>query len=206
MLTKVHLVKAMVFPVVVYGYESWAIKKAHCQRIDAFELWCWRRLSRVPWIKPVIPKGNQSWIFFGRIDAEAEALNLWPPDAKNWLIWKDPDAGKDWKREDKGMTEDEMVGWHHWLDGHEWCNLWELVMSREAWPAAVHGLSLHCKQSDMTEQLNWTELENTEWKSWGITPHLLGLLKSLYMTISTAGGGGARSLPHCWWDVWTATL
>ena len=69
-------------------------------------------------IKQVNPKGNQSWIFIGRTDAKAETPIVWPPDAKNWLIWKDPDAGKDWGREEKGMTEDEMVGWHHWLDGH----------------------------------------------------------------------------------------
>ena len=67
-----------------------------------------------------IPKGNQSWIFIGRTDAEAETLILWPPDVKNWLIWKDPDAGKNWRQEEKGMTEDEMVGLHHWLDGHEY--------------------------------------------------------------------------------------
>ena len=70
-------------------------------------------------IQPVHPKGNQSWIFIGRTDAEAEAPILWPPDAKSWLIWKDPDAGKDWRQEEKGMTEDKMVGWHYWLDGHE---------------------------------------------------------------------------------------
>ena len=70
-------------------------------------------------IKSVNPKGNQSWIFTGRTDAEAEASILWPPDVKNWLIGKDPDAGKDWRQEEKGMTDDEMVGWHHWLDGHE---------------------------------------------------------------------------------------
>ena len=116
---KVHLVKAMVFPVVMYGCESWTIKKAEHRRIDAFEQWCWRRLLRVPWTDPVHPKGNQSWIFIGRTDAEAEAPILWPPDAKNWLIWKDPDAGKDWRQEEKGMTEDEMVGWHHRHDGHE---------------------------------------------------------------------------------------
>ena len=118
--TKVYLIKAMVFPVVIYGCESWTIKKAECWRIDAFELWCWRRLLRVGQeIKPVNPKGNQSWIFIGRTDAEDEALVLWPPDAKNWLIGKDLDAGKDWRQEEKGMTEDEMVGWHHRLDGHE---------------------------------------------------------------------------------------
>ena len=70
-------------------------------------------------IKPVHPKENQSWIFIGRTDAEAETPELWPPDAKNWLICKDPDVGKDWSWEEKGMTEDEMVGWHHRLNGHE---------------------------------------------------------------------------------------
>ena len=70
-------------------------------------------------IKPVNPKGNQSWIFVGRTNTEAETPVLWPPDAKNWLIGKDPDAGQDWRQEEKGTTEDEMVGWHHWLDGHE---------------------------------------------------------------------------------------
>ena len=70
-------------------------------------------------IQPVYPKGNQSWIFIGRTDAEAETPILWPPDAKNWLIKKDPDAGKDWRQEEKGMTEDEMAGWHPWLNGRE---------------------------------------------------------------------------------------
>ena len=70
-------------------------------------------------IKPVSPKGNQSWILIGRTDGEAETPILWPPDAKNWLIRKDPDAEKDWRQEERGMTEDEMVEWHHWLDGHE---------------------------------------------------------------------------------------
>ena len=90
---------------------------------DAFELWSWRRLLRVPWtarqIQPVHPKGNQSWMFTGRTDAETETPILWPPDAKSWLIGKDSDAGKDWRQEEKGTTEDEMVGWHHRLDGHE---------------------------------------------------------------------------------------
>ena len=84
--TKVRLVKAMVFPLVMYGCESWTIKKAGHQRIDTFELWCWRRLLRVPWtkeIQPVHPKGDQSWVFFGRTDAETETPVLWPPDAKS---------------------------------------------------------------------------------------------------------------------------
>ena len=98
------------------------IKKAERQGIDAFELWCWRRLessSDCKEIQPVHPKGNQSWIFIGRTDAEAETPILWPPDGKNWLIGKDPDAGKDWRQEEKGMSDDEMVGWHHWLNGQE---------------------------------------------------------------------------------------
>ena len=116
--TKVHLVKAMVFPVIMYGCESWTIKKAECWRIDAFELWCWRRLLRIPWpasrsnqsiLKKISPEYS--------LEAEAEVAILWPPDAKNWLIGKDPDARKDWRWE-KGITEDEMVGWHR-LNGLE---------------------------------------------------------------------------------------
>ena len=112
LLAKVRLVKAMVFPVVMYGCESWNIKKAEYQRIDAFELCCWRRLWEsldCKEIKPVNPKGNQFWIFTGKTDAEAETPILCPPDGKNWLIWKDPDAGNDWRQEEKGTTEDEMV-------------------------------------------------------------------------------------------------
>ena len=109
--------------VVMYGCESWTIKKAENRRIDAFELWCWRILLRVFWTarrpNPVHPKRNQSWVFIGKTVAEAETPILWPLDVKNWLIWKDPDAGKDWRQEEKGMTEDEMVGWYHRLDGHE---------------------------------------------------------------------------------------
>ena len=123
LLTKICLVKAMVFPVVMYGCESWIKKKAERWRIDAFELWCWRKTLESSLdckeIKPVNPKGNQSWIIIGRTDAKAETPLLWLPDAKNWLIGKDPDAGEDWRQEEKGMREDEIVGWHHWLDGHE---------------------------------------------------------------------------------------
>ena len=120
--TKVHLVKAMVFPVVMYGCESWTVKKAEHQRTDAFELLWWKTLESpldCKEIQSVNPKENQSWIFIGRSDAEAETPILWPPDANNQVIWRDPDAGKDWKWADKGVTEDEIVGWHHWLDGHE---------------------------------------------------------------------------------------
>ena len=123
LLTQVCLVRAMVFPVVKSGCESSTIRKAEHWRTDAFELWCWRRLLRVPWTirrsNQSVEKGNQSWIFIGRTDAEAETPVLWLPNAKSWLIWKDPNAGKDWGQEEEGMTEDEMVGWHHWLNGHE---------------------------------------------------------------------------------------
>ena len=103
----------------MYRCESWTIKKAVC-RIDDFKLWCCRILLSpldCKETKPVHPKGNQSWIFIGRTGAEAEAPILWPPDAKNWLIWKDPDAGKDWRQEEKRMTEDDMIGWYHRLNG-----------------------------------------------------------------------------------------
>ena len=108
----------MVFPVVMYSCESWTIKKAECQIIDAFKRWCWRRLLDCK-IKTVNPKGNQPWIFTGRTDAEAEASIFRPPDVKSWLTGKDPDPGKDWRQEEKGTTEDETVGWHHRLNGHE---------------------------------------------------------------------------------------
>ena len=110
----------MVFPVVMYGCESWTMKKAGYQRIDASELSCWRRFLRVPWTarRSNQPKGNQPWIFIGRTDDEAEAPMLWPPDGKSWLPGKDLCAQKDWQQE-KGTTEDKMVKWHHRLNGHE---------------------------------------------------------------------------------------
>ena len=120
---KVCLVKDMVFPVVINWCDSWTIKKAECQRIDAFKLWCWRRLSRVPW---TLRRSNQSILKEIRPEYSLEGLMLklklpilWLPHAKSWLIGKDPDAGKDSRWEKKGMTVDEMVGWHHWLNGHE---------------------------------------------------------------------------------------
>ena len=119
---KVHLVKAMVFPVVIYGCESWTIKKVECQRIDAFELWCCRRLLRVPWTarrsnQYILKEISHGYSLEGLM-LKLKTPILWPPDAKSWLTGKDPDAGKDWRWEEKGTT-DEMVGWHHWLDGHE---------------------------------------------------------------------------------------
>ena len=154
MATKVHLVKAMFFPVVFVWIwdldhkESWALKN-----------WCFwtmvlektlESLLDSREIKPVHPKGDQSWVFIGR----TESPILWLPDVKNWLVRKDLDAGKDWGREEKGMTEDEMVGWHHWLDRHEF----------EQAPGVGDGQGglAYCspwghKESDVTEWLKWTE-------------------------------------------------
>ena len=156
--TKVHPVKAMVFPVVMYGCESLTIKKAECQRIDALEHQVLEKTLESPLdfkeIQPAHPKGNQSWIFIGRIDVEAETPILCPPDVKNWLIWNDPDVEKDWRQVEKGMTEDEMVGWHHGLDGREF----------ELAPEVDGQGSLACcntwghKESDTTEWLNCTEV------------------------------------------------
>ena len=146
----------MVFPVAMYGCESWAIEKAEHWRVDAFAPWCWRSLLRVHWTarRSNHPKGDQSWVFIGRADVEAKNPILWPPDEKSWLIWKDPDAGKDWGQEEKGTTEKEMVGWHHRLDGHGF-----------VWTPGVgdgHGGMACCdswgrKELDMTKQLNWAD-------------------------------------------------
>ena len=138
----------------MYGCESWTIKKTECWRIDVFELWCWRRLESpldCKELKPVNPRGNQSWIFIRRTDAEAEAPIFWPPDAKSQLIRKDPDAGKGWRQEEKGMTEDEMVGWNHCLSGYGF--------EQASGDGDGQGILACCspwghKESDMTEQLN----------------------------------------------------
>ena len=122
--TKVHLVKAMVFPVVMYAYESWTIKKAEPWRTDAFELWCCRRLLRDPWTErrsnqSILKEINPEYSLQGLMLKLKFLPVLWPSDAKSRLIRKDPNAGKDWRQDRKGMTEDEMVGWHPWLNGHE---------------------------------------------------------------------------------------
>ena len=146
----------MAFPVVMYACESWTIKKV--------KNWCfWTVVLGKTLESPldckeiqlVQPKRDQSWVFIGRTDAEAETPILWPPHAKTWLIWKDPDAEKDWRREKKGMTEDEMVGWHHRLDGHGFG--WILGVGGGQGGLACRIPRGH-KESDMTEQLNWTQL------------------------------------------------
>ena len=122
--TKVHLVKAMVFPLAMYGCMSWMVKKAEHWRIDAFELWCWRQLLRVSW---TARRSKQSILKDISLEYSLEGLMLKlklqsfasNPDVKNWLLWKDPDAGKDWRWEEKGTTEDETVGWRHQLNGHK---------------------------------------------------------------------------------------
>ena len=158
MLTKVSLVKAMVFLAVMFGCESLGHKECWVLKNWCFWAVLLEKILESPLdykeIQPVLCKGDQSWIFIGRTDAEAETPVLWPPDGKNWLTGKDPDARKDWRQEEKGMTEDEMVGWHHQLNGHG---------SEEA-PGVDDGQGSlaccspwGCRESDMTEQLNWTE-------------------------------------------------
>ena len=144
----------------MYGCESWTIKKAECRRIDAFELWHWRSLLRVPL---TARRSNQSILKEITPEYSLEGLMLKlklqyfvPPDVKNWLIRKDSDAGKDWRQEEKGMTEDEVVGWHHQCNGHGF-----------EWTTGVGDGQggLECcspwgrKESDMTERLNWTDLQ-----------------------------------------------
>ena len=149
--TKVHLVKAMVFPVVTYTCESWTIKKAAHWRIDpmVLEKTCESPLDYK--VKSVNPKGNQPWIFIGSTDAEVEAPIFGHLNAKSWFIGKDPDAGKNWRQEEKGATEDEMAGWHHQLNGLEF--EWTLGDSEgqgSLWCCS----SWVCKESDTTERLN----------------------------------------------------
>ena len=181
----------MVFPVVMYGCESWTIKKAEHWRIDAFELWCWRRLLRVPWTarqsKTVHPKAKQSWIFMTfslRTEAEAETPLLWPPDVKNWLIGKGPDAGKDWRQEEKEMTEDEMVGWHHWLDGHEFERDSEFGDGQGSL-ACCNPQS--CKETDTADRLNWTKLNLGVNMGKSTTPSRPGPNGSSWVTVGDTG-------------------
>ena len=154
LLTKVHIVKAMLFPVVMNRWEldhkeRWVPKNC-CFWTVVLEKTLESPLDYKE-SKPINPKGNQSWIFIGRTDAEAEVPILWPPDAKNWLIGKDPDAGKDWRQEEKGMTEDEMVGWHHQLNGH---NFEQAPGDGERQGSLACCIPWGRKELDMTEWLN----------------------------------------------------
>ena len=156
---KVHVLKAMVFPVVMYGCESWTIKKVAHRRIDAFERFVLEKTLQSPLdckeIQPVHSKGYQSWVFFRRTDAKAETPVFWPPHVKSWLIGKHSDAGRDWGHEEKVTTEDEMAGWHHQLNGHEFG--WTLEDGDgQGGLACCNSWSL--KESDTTEQLSWTKL------------------------------------------------
>ena len=168
--------------------ESWALKN-----------WCFwtvvlEKTLEIPVdckeIQPVHPKGDQSWVFIGRTDVEAETPILWPHYAKSWLIWKDPDAGKDWRREEKGTTEDEMLGWHHRLDGHEFG--WTLGIGDEQGGLACCG-SLGHKELDMTEQLNWTELNGLV-----VFPTFFNLSLNLAIRSSCSEPQSAPGLVFAW--------
>ena len=151
------IVKAMVFPVIMYGWmweldykESW-VPKNWCFWTVMLEKTLESPLNCKE-IQPVHPKGDQSWVFIGRTDVEAKTPILWLPDAKSWLIWKDPDAGKDWRWEEKGTTEDKMVGGITDSMDMGLSKLQELVMNREAWRAAVRGVA-----KSWTQLNHWTE-------------------------------------------------
>ena len=168
MLTKVHLVKAMVFPVVMYGYESWTMKKAKHRRTDAFELWCWRRLLRVPWtarrsnqyiLKEISPGCSLEGLMLKlKLQYCGHLMRRTDSFEKTLMLGKD-----------KGMTEDEMAGWHHWLDGRE--SEWTLGVSDGQGGLACCN-SWGCKELDTTERLNWTELNwimmgiAINWSAW----------------------------------------
>ena len=155
LLTEVHVVKAMTFPVVTCGYESWTVKKAECQRTDAFKQWCWTRLLKVPWTSR---RSNQSTLREINPEYSLEGLMLELKlqyfghlMQKRWLIGKAPDAGKDWGQEEKMVTEDRMVGWHHQLNGHEFE---QALGDGERWGGQAGCSPKGGKQSDMTVWLN----------------------------------------------------
>ena len=150
----------MIFPVVMYGCDSWTIKKAKRQRIDAFELWCWRRLLRIPW---TARRSDQSILeeINPEFSLEGEAPIFWPPDTKSWLSGKDSDAGKDWGQEEKGVTENEMVGWHHQLNGHEFD---QTLGDSEGQGILVCYSPWGCKESVTTEQEHYLDTKTRQTK------------------------------------------
>ena len=179
--------------------DSWVLKNCFWTAVLEKTL-----ASPLDWkeFQPVHPKVNQFWIFVGRTDAEAETLTIWPPKVKNWLIWKDPDAEKDWNRGQKGTTEDEMVGWHHWLNWHEF---------ESTGVGNGQGRLVCCsprghKESDMTEQLNWTENMTQVYISCLLKDKIMGGqdVKKLWRTslvvqllrILTSTAGGMGSIPN----------
>ena len=190
--TKVCIVRAMVFPVIMYRCENWTIKKAECQRMDAFKLWCWRRLLKVPWTartsnQSIIKEFNPEYSLDGlmlKLKLQYFGHLMWRTDS----LEKTPMlAGKDWRQEEKGMTE---VGWHHWLSAQEF-ELWEMVKDREAWRAAFHGVGVrHVQLSDWTT-VNADDHSTYLWTLWLLgwlqlpfvkySEHCLGIVKVLYL-------------------------
>ena len=151
----------MVFPVVMYGCESWTVKKAECRKVDAFELWCWRRLLRVPWTarrsNQSILVRDQSWVFIGRSDAEAETPVLWPPHAKSWLLEKTLMLGGIGGRRRRGRQRMRWLGDITDSMGMSLSKLREFLMDRQAWHTAIHGVA-----KSQIRLSHWTELKGPE--------------------------------------------
>ena len=160
--TKVGLVKAMVFPVVMFGCESWTVKKAECRELMLWTVVLEKTLESpldCKEIQPVHSEGDQPWDFFGRNDAKAETLIIWPPHAKSWLTGKNSDAGRYWGQEEKGTTEDEMAGGITDSMDMSLSEFRELVIDREAWYAVLHGIAKSQTQLCDWTELNWGERE-----------------------------------------------
>ena len=155
--TKVHLIKAMVFPVVMYGCKSWTLKKAECRRIHAFELWCWRRLMRVPRTarrssKSILKEISPEYSLEEFIGIETPIL--WPPDAKNWLIWKYSDAGEEWRQEERGQQRMRLLDGITNLMGMSLSKFQELVMDRK--PGMLQSMRSQRVRHNWVTELNWT--------------------------------------------------